>query len=296
VRRAGSRTRLKAVYYLLPNVLALGVLFFLPIATMMRYSVLSPATDAGWVERLTLEHYGRFFTDPYYLTSLLITLATGFLVVMLSLVAAYPAAHLYWRAGRRLKSTLLVLLLAPFYVNIIVKVFGWMVLLSRSGLVNKLLVGAGVLASPYDFLDGYPAILIMLVHRALPFMVLLIASSMDGIDEAVLESARVCGSGPREVFRKIILPLSVPGILAGGVLVFSLTVAAFVVPLLVGGSAGQRFVSVLMYRNISVTQNWYFGAAIGMILLVTSVLTITVSTRVFRSMRIGRVIRESFTQ
>ena len=292
----GSRSRHKAVYYLLPNVLALGVLFFLPIATMMRYSVLSPATDVGWVERLTLEHYGRFFTDSFYLTSLLITLATGFLVVGVSLVAAYPAAHLYWRATPRLKSVLLVLLLAPFYVNIVVKVFGWMVLLSRSGLVNELLVRARIPASPFDFLDGYSGILIMLVHRSLPFMVLLIASSMDRIDETVLESARVCGSGPREVFRRIILPLSVPGILAGSVLVFSLTVAAFVVPLLVGGSVGQRFVSVLMYQNISVTQNWYFGAAIGMILLVTSVLTITLGTRLFKSLRIGRVVSESFTQ
>ncbi|MFV2007703.1 MAG: ABC transporter permease [Longimicrobiales bacterium] len=290
--RAGSRSRRRVIYYLLPSALALGVLFFLPIATMMRYSVLSAGADVG----LTLEHYQRFFTDSFYLTSLFVTLATGFLVAALSLVLAYPAAHFYWRAAPRMKSILLILLLAPFYVNIVVKVFGWMVLLSRSGPVNGLLMSLGILDTPFDFLEGYSGILIMLVHRSLPFMVLLIASSMDRIDDAVLESARVCGSGPFDVFRKMVLPLSVPGMLAGSVLIFSLTSAAFVVPLLVGGSAGNRFVSVLMYQSISVTQNWYFGAAIGTVLLVTTVLALTLGTRLVKSMRIGRVISESFVQ
>ena len=287
-----SPARLRVVFYLLPSALALGVLFFLPIATMMRYSVLSPTGDG----QFTLEHYQRFFTDSFYLTSLLVTLATGFLVAALSLLLAYPAAHFYWQASRRLKSILLILLLAPFYVNIIVKIFGWMVLLSRSGPVNELLLSLGILDTPFDFLEGYSAILIMLVHRSVPFMVLLIASSMDRIDPTVLESARVCGSGPFDIFRKVVLPLSIPGMLAGSILIFSLTVAAFVVPLLVGGSAGGRFVSVLMYQNISVTQNWHFGAAIGMVLLVTSVLTMTLGTRLLKSMRIGRVISESFVQ
>jgi putative spermidine/putrescine transport system permease protein len=259
---------------------------------MLRYSVLSAGADGG----LTLEHYGRFFTDSFYVTSLLVTLATGLLVAVLSLVLAYPAAHFYWRAGRRMKSLLLVLLLAPFYVNIVVKIFGWMVLLSRSGPVNGLLLRLGILDAPFDFLEGYSAILIMLVHRSLPFMVLLIASAMDRIDDSVLESARVCGSRPFDVFRKVLLPLSVPGMLAGGVLIFSLTVAAFVVPLLVGGSAGERFVSVLMYQNISITQNWHFGAAIGSVLLVTSILAMSLGTRLVKSTRLGRIVSDGFAQ
>jgi putative spermidine/putrescine transport system permease protein len=292
MKSASSRARLRVMYYLLPSALALGVVFFLPIATMMRYSVLSAGGEGG----LTLEHYQRFFTDSFYLTALFVTLATGILVAAVSLILAYPAAHFYWRAGRRMKSILLVLLLAPFYVNIVVKIFGWMVLLSRSGPVNDLLVGIGILDVPFDFLEGYSAILIMLVHRSLPFMVLLIASAMDRIDDTVLESARVCGSSPFDVFRKIVLPLSVPGMLAGSVLIFSLTVAAFVVPLLVGGAAGDRFVSVLMYQNISVTQNWHFGAAIGTVLLVTSVLAMTLGTRFLKSARIGRVVSDGFVE
>jgi putative spermidine/putrescine transport system permease protein len=292
MKSANSRARLRVMYYLLPSALALGVVFFLPIATMMRYSVLSAGGEGG----LTLEHYQRFFTDSFYLTALFVTLATGILVAAVSLILAYPAAHFYWRAGRRMKSILLVLLLAPFYVNIVVKIFGWMVLLSRSGPVNDLLVGIGILDVPFDFLEGYSAILIMLVHRSLPFMVLLIASAMDRIDDTVLESARVCGSSPFDVFRKIVLPLSVPGMLAGSVLIFSLTVAAFVVPLLVGGAAGDRFVSVLMYQNISVTQNWHFGAAIGTVLLVTSVLAMTLGTRFLKSARIGRVVSDGFVE
>jgi putative spermidine/putrescine transport system permease protein len=291
-----SRTRYKVVYYLLPSALALGGLFFLPVATMVQFSVMSPAAEGTWFQRLTLEHYQRFFTDLFYLKSLIFTLATGLLVAVSSLALAYPAAHFYWRANRRMKSILLVLLLSPFYVNVVVKVFGWMVLLSRSGPVNRLLMTLGILDTPFDFLEGYSGILLMLIHRSLPFMVLLLASSFDRIDDNVIESARVCGSGPFDVFRKVVLPLSVPGMLAGTILIFSLTVAAFVVPLLVGGSAGNKFVSVHIYQNISVTQNWQFGAAIGTILLVMSVLTMMLGTRIVKSTRIGRVVSESFVQ
>lgn len=291
----GSTTaRGRPLLYLIAPLLAVGTLFFAPLATLLRYSVQPAASASGGSGGVTLEHYARFFSDPFYLSSLGLTVATGVLVALLSIAVSYPLAYLFWRSSRRARAWLLVLLLSPFYVNVVVKVFGWMVLLARFGLVNSALVGVGVMTSPSDLLDTYPGLVVVLVHRCVPYMVLLIAGSMEHIDITLLESARVCGSGTSRVFRRVILPLSIPGVLAGGILAFSLTVAAFVIPLLVGGATGRQFVSVLMYQSVSVTQNWNMGAAMGAILLVASIGTIAAASRTLKSSRLGMVISENF--
>ncbi len=292
---AGS-LRWRAALLVGPAVVTLLGFFVLPLGTMIRESVLpSAAGDAGGAV-LTIAQYRRFFSDPFYLSSLGITVGTALLVVIITAIASYPMALAYSRASRGWKSLWLVLLLSPFYANIVVKVFGWMILLARFGLVNDALLATGLLAKPVDFLESYAGIVIVLVHRSLPFMVLLIAAALDGIDSSLVDSAQICGSSGLGVFRRIVLPLSVPGLLAGSVLVFSLTVATFVIPLLVGGTTGERFVSVLMYRAISVTQDWPFGAAVGTILLGTSVLTIALGTKLVKSIRLGRLVSEGFVR
>lgn len=286
--------RLRPAAYLVAPLAVAVVLFLAPLGTMARESLVA-RTGAGTAGNgFTLSHYARFFGDTYYVTALLVTLGTAALVMVITIVVSYPVAYLYWQAGRRLRSLLIILLLSPFYANVVVKVFGWMVLLARAGPVNRLLMQAGVLESPVDFLNGYLAIVIVSVHRSMPFMVLLLASAMARIEPELLESARLCGANGRRVFRTVVLPLSMPGVVAGGILVFSLSVAAFVVPMLVGGSAGGRFLPVLMYQQITIAHNWGFGAAIGMILLATSLLAIAIANRAVRSAKLGRVMGEGF--
>jgi len=258
---------------LIAPAIAMIALFFAPLVTMARRSFVS---DAGG--GMTLENYARFFGDPYYLTALAVTLGTAVLVTVITLVLSYPLAYTYWRARRRLRSILVVLLLSPFYANVVVKVFGWMLLL------------------PTDFLNGYPAIVVVSVHRSMPFMVLLLASAMARIEPEWLESARVCGASGRRVFRTVVVPLSMPGVVAGGIVVFSLSVAAYVVPALVGGASRGQFLPVLMYQQIAIAQNWGFGAAIGVILLATSIVTIGLGNRVARAGRIGRVMSDGFAE
>jgi putative spermidine/putrescine transport system permease protein len=165
-------------------------------------------------------------------------------------------ALLYWRASARLKSFLIILLLSPFYANIVVKVFGWMVIL------------------PSAWLNGYAGLLIVSVHRDLPFMVLLVAAALSRIDRDWIESAEMCGASRRRVLRTIIWPLSLPGVLSGCTLVFSLTMAAYVVPALVGGSWRGRFLAVLLYQQMTIAHDWAFGAVIGVVLLTASLATI----------------------
>lgn len=268
------RSRLLApALYLAAPLAMVGLLFFVPLAIMARQSVV--AGDG----RLTLEHFGRFFGDAYYGAALAVTLGTALLVVAIAIVVAYPVAYVYWRSSRVARSVMLVALLSPFYVNIVAKVFGWMVLFEPLGLSN-----------------GYAAVVLVSVHRCLPFVVLLLAGAMATIDDALLEAARVCGATPARVLKTVILPLSMPGVVAAGIVGFSLTLAGFVVPLLLGGSARGRFVPVLMYQSITVAQNWPFGAAMGVVLLCASIATMVAGGRLVRSLRSGRLLREDFVQ
>ena len=231
------------------------LLFFAPLLLMVHRSFVDAEGSP------TLAHYIRFVSDPYYLRSLLVTIGTAVLVTAITLVCAYPVAYTYWQARARMKSLLVILLLSPFYANVVVKVFGWMVLL------------------PGDLLDSYAGLLMVSVHRAMPFMVLLLASSMARIEPDWIESARTCGARGSRVIRTVILPLSVPGAVAGSTLVFSLTIAAYVVPALVGGTRRGQFLPVQMFQQITISQDWSFAAAIGVILLVTSALTLVVGQR-----------------
>jgi putative spermidine/putrescine transport system permease protein len=270
------------------------LLFLLPLGIMAGESVVRQAP--GGAASLSFDQYARFFSDPYYAASLAVTFGTALLVAALTIVLAYPVAMFYWRAGGLARKAVLVLLLAPFYANIVVTVFGWIVLLAPGGVVNVLLLKAGAVTAPIDFLNGYTAIVVLSVHRALPFVVLLLANALWTIDDEVLQCARVCGASAWRAFWTVVFPLSMPGVVASAVIAFSLTAAGFVIPRLVGGASGSRFAAVLMYQQITATQNWRFGAAIGVLLLVASVLAIAVSLRVARRLSAGRVLSDAFIQ
>ena len=289
-----SRSTSRAATLLALPVLATALLFLIPLAIMAVESLVLRGSD-GRVT-LSVDQYARFFSDSYYAGSLGLTLATAVLVAAVAIVLAYPVALLYWRASRRARSIMLAILLAPFYANIVVTVFGWIVLLAPGGVVNVLLIKAGAIAAPIDFLNGYAAVVFISVHRCLPFVVLLLANALANIDDDVLQCASVCGaSGPR-VFRTVVFPLSMPGVVAGAIVAFSLTAAGFVIPRLVGGAAGSRFAAVLMYQQITATQNWRFGAAIGVLLLAVSVLAVAGGMRFARRLRAGRVLSDAFIQ
>jgi putative spermidine/putrescine transport system permease protein len=289
-----TRSTRRAAKRLAAPGLALVILFLVPLAIMVRESLVVRAADG--TTRASLDQYARFAGDAYYAGALVLTFATASLVAVLAIVLAYPIAVAYWRASRRIRALMLILLLAPFYANIVVTVFGWIVLLSPGGMVNGLLTASGAISSPLDLLNGYPAIVAVSIHRCLPFVVLLIASALATIDDDVLQSARVCGAGDVRVFRTIVVPLSMPGIVSSAVVAFSFTAAGFVIPRLVGGATGARFVPVLMYQQIAVTQNWRFGAALGVLLLTAAVVIVAAGMWMVKRLRAGRVLGDAFVQ
>lgn len=262
---------MKSARLLIAAPVAVATLFFvIPLLLMLYASFVS--SSGG----LTFEHYATFFGDSYYLGGLAVTTGTALLVTVVTLITAYPVALLYWSASPRLKSLLIVLLLSPFYANIVVKVFGWMLLL------------------PATWLNGYAGLLIVSVHRDLPFMVLLIAGAMARIDREWIESASTCGASRGRVLRTIIWPLSIPGVVSGSTLVFSLTMAAYVVPAIIGGPWRGRFLPVLLYQQMTIARNWGFAAAIAAVLLLASLATIAAGNGLITASKTGVLMREDF--
>ena len=249
---------------LFPALAVSGLLFVLPLAGVIQASLMGGGA-----------HLARFFGDVYYLGALGVTLATAVLVTGLAAVVSYPAAIAFWQASPGARALMTVMLLAPFYASVTVKVFGWMALL------------------PTWLRERYWAIVIVDVHRSIPFMVLLLAAAMSRIDTDVMEAARVCGASPLRSFWRVVVPLTLPAAASAGILVFSLTSASFVVPLLVGGSSGSRFLPVLMYQQFTVAQNWGFGSAIALILLVTATTAMLAANRLVRRSAVATLTTEA---
>src|SRR5262249_8338458 len=188
---------------------------------------------------------------------------------------------------------LLIAILSPFYIDILVRIYAWMVLLGRNGMVDRFLLATGITQSSIDLRSSYVGILIILVYVTLPFMILSLIGPLQNIDENLLQAAQVCGATPTRVFGSVILPLSIPGVVAGCILSFSVGISAFVVPLLVGGKIGQQFLAVVIYSSMNQFQDWGLGGAASTILLVASLGVVLAYNWIMRSLRIGVVMAES---
>jgi putative spermidine/putrescine transport system permease protein len=271
-------------------VIASIVLLVIPVLILLRFSFLVNVPGKGLTDETTLANYTVFLTDDFYRGSIGVTVLTAILVTVVCLVLAYPVAYAYARTSFGPKGLLLIAILSPFYIDILVRIYAWMVLLGRTGLIDRVLLALGVLQSPVDFRAGYPGILIILVYVTLPFMILSLIGPLQNIDESVVQAAQVCGAGPLRVFRSVIFPLSIPGVVAGCVLSFSVGISAFVVPLLVGGRIGQQFLAVIVYGSMNIFQDWGLGAAASTILLVVSLGIVLFYNWLMKRLRIGVVM------
>jgi putative spermidine/putrescine transport system permease protein len=282
--------------FLIPPLLVLTFFLLVPLAILLQYSFSTYIPGRGIQIGFTLSNYARFITDSYYLNGLLITLVTGLLVVAVTLIFAYPVAYFYAKTRFRYRGILLIMLLSPFYTNILIKIYSWMVILGRQGLLNKVLISQHLLARPYEFLYSYIGVIIIMVYVHVPMMTLLLIGPIQNIKDSLIESARICGSRTFDVIKKIILPLSISGILSGSIIVYTSVIAAFIIPLLVGGDWGKRFISVMMYTHINTTQNWAFASAIAVILIITSLTMIILVSKLIKARKVGVLISEKLVK
>lgn len=281
-----TRRRREVVPWLLvgPVLVLFAVFFALPVLILFATSVERVDTASFQVvERFTLANYTRFLFDAFYLSVLGITLRISLLVTLVALVTGYPvAAHLV-RARARERAILMLLIVSPLLVSLVIRSFGWVIVLGPRGLVNSLLVGLGLVRAPLKLMYTETAVVIGLAHVFYPFMVLAIYSALRRIDPAVLRAARNLGAGPLRSFWHVTLPLSVPGIIAGSLIVFALSVSSFVTPALLGGP-WVKVVAYLVWEQNLIVLDWGFAAAIAVILLgVTALLMVLYNRLVERS-------------
>lgn len=275
VTTVGLARRPRAGYgwLLLPAVLVLLAFFALPMATVFVYSVGRSAPGVLYIPALTADNYAALFSTPVYFNVMMRTLRLGLIVTLLALVLGYPFAYLMARGPGWIRSALLIAVLLPLLVSVVVRTYGWMVVLGLEGPVNKLLLALRLIDQPLKMLFNETGIVIGLLHVYFPFMVLPLSSVLQKIDPQLEDAARTLGAGNATVFWRIILPLSVPGIAAGSMLVFTLSVAAYVTPALMGG-AGINVMATLVAQQILVLVNWPLGAAVAVMLVVITLVVV----------------------
>jgi putative spermidine/putrescine transport system permease protein len=238
----------------------------------------------------SISNYGRFFTDPYYLHSLWLTIKVSLYTVIVSLLLGYPVALTMAKCSPRVRGLLTLLVASPLLISIVVRNFGWYLLLLPNGTVNQLLIGLGITESPLKLLFSEAGVVIGLSNAYLPFMILSIATSLYNIDPSLEKAAAILGASPFRSFISITLPLSLPGIVSGMVLVFSMSMSAYVTPALMGG-ANVPVLPVVAYDQIINLLRWTYGSAVSYVLLGITLAIVTIFTRMMEKGRYREVFR-----
>ena len=266
--------------FILPSALLFALFFFLPIGLMAMMSLLTGNPVVAPNVAFTTRHYQRIIDDPFYLEVIWTTIRIGLWTTLVALVIGYPLAHWMARVKSRTGHALLLMaVLAPMLTGIVVRTFAWMALLSDKGVINQTLLSLGLISQPLTMMYNETGIVIGLVHIYVPFMVLTLTGVIGRIDERLEQAAENLGASPLRTFVEVTLPLSLPGILAGSLLVFALAISAYVTPILLGGFQIMTL-PILIYQQISANFNIGFAAALGMVLLLVSFVLVVAYNRV----------------
>lgn len=274
---AGDRRRSLAPLLLLPAAVLVLAVLGMPLLTLFRYSFNRFVPGQLMVEAVTFDNYARFFSDTYFLNVLWTTVQVAILCTVLSVILAFPVAYFLARTQSRYKSLLIILTVFPLLVGNVVRAAGWMALLGNQGFVNAVLIWLGITQQPVKILYTPAAVVIGIIAVVLPYMILTLQSVIESIDRSVEEAAANLGARPITVFRRVILPLSLPGVLAGTVLVGILCMNAYATPVLLGGPQFKMMAPAL-YDQVARASNWPFGAALAFVLMVATVCLTLAST------------------
>jgi len=263
-----ARRHLAPTLLVAPLLLFMLVFYAIPVAAMLMRSVAEPT----W----TLAHYKALASDTVFLNVFWTTLHTAIAVTIGTLLLGYPVALALTRAHRT-AGLVLVIVLLPFWTSILVRSYAWMVLLGRHGLINEAMVASGLIDHPLRILNTSIAVHIAMIHILLPYMILPIANALRQIDPSLARAAAGLGATPWRAFRQIILPLSMPGVAAGSLLVFVISLGFYITPALVGGPRDTTL-SMLIAEQVD-QLDWAYAAALSATLLAITLLMIATFRR-----------------
>lgn len=253
-----------------PYIVWAVMMLVLPMALIALYSVMNQGNSNSIISfSFTLEHYAKFFTDPDFLLILWRSILIAVKTTVLCLLLGYPIAYFIARSTEKVQNALILCITLPMWINMLVRTYAWIGLLSNGGIFQKILEFFGLGNVELLYTEG--AVLLGMVYNFLPFMILQIQTSLSKMDYSLIEASADLGASPAQTFRRITLPLSMPGVINGITLVFLPAVSSFFIPKLLGG--GQYFLIGNMIENQFITVGeWNFGSAVSMIMAVIMML------------------------
>lgn len=252
----------------IPYIVWALLMLVLPMGLIAMYSVMKHGNSIMTFS-FTLEHYSKFFTDPDFLLILWRSLLIAVKTTVICLFLGYPVAYFIARSKEKVQNILVLCITIPMWINMLVRTYAWIGLLSEDGFIQKILQIFGLGNQELLYTEG--AVLLGMVYNFLPFMILQIQTSLSKMDNSLLEASADLGAHPVQTFRRVTLPLSLPGVINGITLVFLPAVSSFFIPKLLGG--GQYFLIGNMIENQFITVGeWNFGSAISMIMAIIMML------------------------
>jgi putative spermidine/putrescine transport system permease protein len=270
VRRSGS------FGYLLPALVLIVIFFIVPVLMLLLRSVLEP--EPG------LQNYETLLGSTTYLRIFLNTFLVAGVVTAISIVIGYPIAWLLAIMPERWSRLVLAVIILSMWTNLLARTYAWMVLLQRTGVINKTLVGLGLIEQPLPLVNNLVGVTIGITYIMLPFVILPLMGVIRTIDPAILRAAALCGATRLQCFTRGLLPLSLPGIAAGALMVFVMSLGYFVTPALLGGTSNMMLAE-LVAQFVQSLVNWGMGGAAALVLLVVTLALYAVQLRYFNPNR-----------
>lgn len=275
---ATSQTRPSGFAYAVPALLLVLAFFVLPVAALLLRSVSEPV--------LGLQNYAQLFGSTTYLRIFLNTFLVSSLVTLIAVVVGFPVAWMLAIMPRRWSQVVFAILILSMWTNLLARTYAWMVLLQRTGVINKWLISLGLIHEPLALVNNLVGVTIGMSYIMLPFVILPLTGVIRAIDPAILQAAALCGATRGQALRLVLLPLALSGILSGALMVFVMSLGYFVTPALLGGTANMMLAE-LIAQFVQSLVNWGMGAAAAFVLLVITLGLYALQLRLFGTRRMG---------
>lgn len=264
-----------------PLILFFALFFVIPVGLLFATSF-NPAKigQVTLISELTFDNYIRFFSRSNYLMATWRSISLAGIVSVITLIVAYPMAYVIAKTENPGRNTfLLILVLASMQLDMVIRLYGMMVILGDNGLINQTLQGIGVTDGPVALMYNFRGVVFGLVQFALPFMILTLVGVIRGIPPSLEEAARSLGASRRRAFMRVTLPASMPGILSGSLLVFALSISSYIVPALMGGFR-VGVLPIHIYQQVAQSARFQFGATIAVVLFLISATTVLIYLKI----------------
>lgn len=263
-----------------PAIMWLALFFAIPILIVVAVSFAMRTPYGQVIFNFTMANYSRFL-EPLYLKIFVSTLFTALVTTVFTFAMGYPVAYAIAKLPTKWQQPGLILVMVPFWINFLIRSYAWVIILRSQGVINTLLLKMGLISRPLSLLYNEYAVMVGMIYALLPFMVLPIYVSIEQLDKRLLEAASDLGASPLTAFRKITLPLTMPGVAAGSILVFISSLGMFVVPDVMGG-AKSALIGNIIQNQFLAARDWPFGSALSIVLAILAIILIMLYNKVLK--------------